>query len=260
VEKQNVIMFDMANNYGDPSKWKESKKKPTEAFTTKGTAAKDLAKSKAKNRFASDAQTPVQDAGGNFNLRGMQTPYENFDISPGNVAQTVAKVAGPSALRTAYNSTYLLGKTVVHGSPQQGLKQIDPRLGSARFPEDKIAYGWNPTFNNNPTWTGMASREYTGPINTGATYVGKVPRNAILEDPDPGISPMVLSSKPIKVKAEIPNRPLSGYGEEFEEALKKVLRRNGVGIVPKQKIKDSVYKFKTDFKEFFQKTPPQPDF
>ena len=253
-------MFDMANNYGDPGKWKESKKKPTEAFTTKGTAAKGLAKSKAKNRFASDAQTPVQDAGGNFNLRGMQTPYENFDISPGNVAQTVAKVAGPSALRTAYNSTYLLGKTVVHGSPQQGLKQIDPRLGSARFPEDKIAYGWNPTFNNNPTWTGMASREYTGPINTGATYVGKVPRNAILEDPDPGISPMVLSSKPIKVKAEIPNRPLSGYGEEFEEALKKVLRRNGVGIVPKQKIKDSVYKFKTDFKEFFQKTPPQPDF
>jgi hypothetical protein len=241
----------------DPRTWPENqKRRGTEAFTNKGVPARDLAEFRAENRFASNAQTPVQNAGGNFNLRGMQTPYENFDISPGNVAQTVASVAGPSALRTAYNSTYLLGKTVVHGSPNQGLKQIDPRLGSARFPEDKIAYGWNPTFNNNPTWTGMASREYTGPINTGATYVGKVPRNSILVDPDPGVSPMVLSSKPIKIKAEIPNRPLTGYGEEFEEALKKALQRNGVGIVPKQKITDSVNKFKTDFKDFFQKKPP----
>jgi hypothetical protein len=86
VEKQNVIIFDMANNYGDPSKWKESKKKPTEAFTTKGTAAKDLAKSKAKNRFSSDAKTKVKGATDAF--AGSGTPLgTSMGVNPLNKSQ-----------------------------------------------------------------------------------------------------------------------------------------------------------------------------
>ena len=85
----------MANLFdpNNPKTWPQNyKRRSTEAFTNKGVPARDLAESRAENRFASDAQTPVYDAGGDFNLRGMQTPYENYDISPGNVARTVASV------------------------------------------------------------------------------------------------------------------------------------------------------------------------
>jgi|688.fasta_scaffold174359_5 hypothetical protein len=81
----------MANNYGDPSKWKESKKKPTEAFTTKGTAAKGLATSKAKNRFSSDAKTKVKSATGG--LAGGGTPLgASMALNPISKSQVAGAV------------------------------------------------------------------------------------------------------------------------------------------------------------------------
>lgn len=96
-------MFDMANDYGDPSKWKESKKKPTEAFTTKGTAAKGLAKSKAKNRFSSDAKTKVKSATDAF--AGGGTPLGASmavnPISKGQIAGAVGSAVGGAVLGRA---------------------------------------------------------------------------------------------------------------------------------------------------------------
>ena len=257
----------MTNNYGDPNSWKPVKYKPTEAFTRPGQAATGLAKSKAKNRFATDAQTPVYNAGGIFNLRGMQTPYENYDISPGNVAEIVALVTGPSALKTAINSTYLMGKTVVHGSPKQGLKQIDPRLGSARFPDDDIVYGWNPVYNRKmgPDWAADAAKEYMGNSRTGSLYVGKIPRNAILEDPDPALGDlMILGDKPIRVKKEFPQIPpppgVNNYSwirdndEAMKQAMLQYLRRRGLGPAPKNPIPPVLGKLK-DFFGLGKKTP-----
>ena len=262
----------MANLFdpNNPKTWPQNyKRRSTEAFTNKGVPARDLAESRAENRFASDAQTPVYDAGGDFNLRGMQTPYENYDISPGNVARTVASVAGPSALKTAYNSTYLLGKTVVHGSREQGLKQIDPRFGSGRFPDDEIAYGWNPRFNQDTgaNWMTNAGKLYMGDSRSGSLYVGKIPRRDIMIDPDEAMGDlMILGGKPIRVKKEFPQRPVP-QGEDvitwnatqdkaMKEALAEYLRRRGLGPTPKNPLDPAIKKFK-NLKDYFNPPPPK---
>jgi hypothetical protein len=93
----------MANNYGDPSKWKEFKYKPTEAFTTKGTAAKGLATSKAKNRFSSNAKTKVKSATDAF--AGSGTPLSTSmginPISKGQVAGAVGSAVGGAVVGKA---------------------------------------------------------------------------------------------------------------------------------------------------------------
>lgn len=261
-------LFDPKN----PKTWPENYellRRSTEAFTNKGVPARGLAQSQVKNRFASNAQTPVYDAGGDFNLRGMQTPYENYDISPGNVAQIVASVLLPSALKTAFNSTYLLGKTVVHGSPQKGLKGIKPQTGSARFPDDEIAYGWNPRFNQDTgaNWMTDAAKLYMGDSRSGSLYVGKIPRNAILEDPDPALGDlMVLGGKPIRVKKEFPQTPVpqgenvltwnATQDKAMKEALAEYLRRRGLGPTPKNPLDPVIKKFK-NLKDYFNPPPPK---
>jgi hypothetical protein len=265
-------LFDPKN----PNTWPENyKRRSTEAFTNKGVPARDLAESRADNRFASNAQTPVYNAGGDFNFRGMQTPYENYDLKPSNLVKAGITAMGPGAAKDIINGTYLFGKTVVHGSPQQGLKEIVPRTGSGRFPEDSIVYGWNPTWNKRypaqgPDWTVDAATGYTGYENTGSIYVGKIPRKDILIDPDESMSHMVLGSKPIRVKKEFPQSGIESPGydyhnqtylpiqgrtetEAIKEALVKALRRNGVGVIPKNKIGPFVDKNMDKIKEILYK-------
>jgi len=129
----------MANNYGDPSKWKESKKKPTEAFTTKGTAAKGLAKSKAKNRFSSDAKTKVKSATDAF--AGGSTPLGASmavnPISKGQVAGAVGSAVGGAVLGRA------IGKAVT--GP---VSNVISKAESKAF--DKIAKNYKPDSPTNP--------------------------------------------------------------------------------------------------------------
>ena len=247
-------------NPNDPNTWPENyKRRSTEAFTNKGVPARDLAQSQVENRFTSNAQTPVYNAGGDFNLRGMQTPYENYDLKPSNLVKAGLAALGPGTVKNIINGTYLFGKTVVHGSPQQGLKEIVPRTGSGRFPDEEIAYGWNPTWdkrysNPGPGWTADAAKPYTGYDNTGSIYVGKVPRKDILIDPDENFSElMVLSGKPIRVVKEFKQSGKQNPGFDYEtktylpiqsrteseaikEAIVKALRRRGVGVVPKSPV------------------------
>ena len=273
-----LLLQRMANNFFDPKDprtWPKKTLRAMEAFTNIGQAATGLARSQADNRFASNAQTPVYNAGGDLNLRGMQTPYENYDLKPSNLAKAGLAAVGPGTAKNIINGTYLFGKTVVHGSPQQGLKQITPRTGSARFPDDEIAYAWNPTWNKrgDSNWTVDAATGYTGYENTGSIYVGKIPRRDILIDPDESMGHMILGGKPIRVVKEFKQSgkespgfdyhnqtylPIQGRTETeaMKEAIAKTLRRNGVGIIPKQQIKSSVNKFKTNFKDFFQTKAP----
>ena len=246
-------LFDPKN----PNTWPENyKRRSTEAFTNKGVPARDLAESRADNRFASNAQTPVYNAGGDFNLRGMQTPYENYDLKPSNLIKAGITAMGPGVAKDVINGTYLFGKTVVHGSPQRGLTQIDPKMGSGRFPEDSIAYGWNPTSEvakREPNFIADSASEfangYMQPVGQpnfqardvgegGSIYVGKVPRNGILLDPE-NKEHMVLSSKPIRVKSEyIQERSALEDPDsvrQYQEALRQALRRNGVGVIDKEK-------------------------
>jgi hypothetical protein len=261
-------LFDPNN----PRTWPENfKRRPTEAFTNVGVEGRDLAKSMVNNRFSSNAQTPVYNAGGDFNLRGMQTPYENYDLKPSNLVKAGLAAVGPGTAKNIINGTYLFGKTVVHGSPEQGLKEIVPRTGSGRFPDDEIAYGWNPLWdkrysNPGPGWSADAARPYTGYDNTGSIYVGKVPRKNILIDPDENMGEfMIMSSKPIKVTDEVKQGgDIPGFNwttdlkhkqqQAMKEAIVKALRRQGVGVIPKNKIgpfvdknmdkiKESLYKF-----------------
>jgi hypothetical protein len=153
VDQENVIIFDMANDYGDPSKWKESKKKPTEAFTTKGTAAKDLAKSKAKNRFSSDAKTKVKSATDAF--AGSGTPLgTSIGVNPmskGQIAGAVGSaVGGAIASKAIVNSAQGL-KSFYRANPdaprppkmtraqiKQMRKRIAERQAAEQAAKDKL--------------------------------------------------------------------------------------------------------------------------
>jgi hypothetical protein len=255
-------LFDPKN----PRTWPENfKRRPTEAFTNVGVEGRDLAKSMVNNRFSSNAQTPVYNAGGDFNLRGMQTPYENYDLKPSNLIKAGITAMGPGVTKDVINGTYLFGKTVVHGSPQQGLKEIKPQIGSARFPEDSIAYGWNPRFNQDTAadWMTDAGKQYMGDSRTGSLYAGKIPRNAILEDPDPNLGElMVLGGKPIRVTKEFPQMPVpegvntltwnATQDKAMKEALAEYLRRRGLGPVPKNPLPPVMKKFK----DFLNPPPP----
>ena len=258
-------------NPNDPNTWPENYKAPTTAaFTNVGQTARGLAQSRAKNRFSSNARTPVYNAGGDFNLRGMQTPYENYDLKPSNLVKAGLAAMGPGTAKNLINGTYLFGKTVVHGSPEQGLKEIVPRTGSGRFPDDEIAYGWNPIWdkrysNPGPGWSADAAKPYTGYDNTGSMYVGKIPRKDILIDPDENMGEfMIMSSKPIKVTDEVKQGgDIRGFNwttdlehkqqQAMKEAIVKALRRRGVGVFPKNPVGPFVEKNVDMVKEMLYK-------
>ena len=278
-------LFDPKN----PKTWPENFKKPTSAFTVPGqkpTGLRKLTLAEEMARAQTEAQnyqrwhdpTWAKAIPGAFELVGKGVPAllgadkgaeAIMDPTPANIAEAVlamGKIKAAGKLGSfLLNNTYALGKTVVHGSPQKGLKEIKPQTGSARFPDDEIAYGWNPRFNQNTgaNWMTDASKQYMGDSRSGSLYVGKIPRNAILEDPDPALGDlMVLGGKPIRVKKEFPQRPVP-QGEDvitwnatqdkaMKEALAEYLRRRGLGPTPKNPLDPAIKKFKNHF------NPPPP--
>ena len=76
----------------------------------------------------------------------------------------VANTGVPSRLKNAITGDAIL----VHGSPQPNLKAIEPRTGSARFPDKKVAFGWNPKefLPNNPTQMTTNAMKHTGTLST----------------------------------------------------------------------------------------------
>lgn len=205
--------------------------KPTAAVgNPKRQSAADKKATAAANGKTSWSKVPVKKADKGFAGSG-GTTASGFALSQPTKASNIIKAAGvvlpAGAAKTALNS-YALGKTVVHGSPEKGLKSISPRTGSNAKPEDKVNFSWNPkgfkdkrNIENNVT-------QYTNKDGkSGSVYVGKVKRNSIVKDDNPAIT---ISSKPIKVKKEIPSSSPK-LGEKIESELNK----RGVGVGSKAK-------------------------
>ena len=113
VDQENVIILNMKKKNSkpfdpkDPSTWPKSSAKPTQAFTRPGQAASDLAKSKADNRFSSDAKTKVKNATDAF--AGYGTPLgASIGVNPmskGQIAGAVGSaVGGAMASKAIVNS------------------------------------------------------------------------------------------------------------------------------------------------------------
>ena len=62
-------------------------------------------------------------------------------------------------------------RILVHGSPKPDLKVINPKTGSARFPDDKVAFGWNTKWYGYRDPDGVVGRamEYTGTLSDSAS-------------------------------------------------------------------------------------------
>ncbi len=98
---------------------------------------------------------------------------------------------------------YALGPTVTHGSPQKGLKEISPKLGSDYMPEEKVAFGWDtsalPAEELGKRSAAYAKRE-------GSVYIGKMRASQTIQPlPD-----RFASYSPIRVTQEI---DALGYNE-----------------------------------------------
>ena len=88
-----VLLQLMASNFDpkNPATWPKSNVKPTEALTNKGTPARNLAKSKVKDRFKTDAKTPVYEDISGLSMRGSGTPLgTSTGINPMNKKQIAA--------------------------------------------------------------------------------------------------------------------------------------------------------------------------
>jgi hypothetical protein len=184
-------------------------------------------------------------------LASILTPLaaqEEAVMGASRLASEMAKRAATAKYKAGNELGYMFGKTVVHGSPERGLKYIDPTFGSKALPDQEVAFSWNPKAFGNTENLRMKERaqgladaayEYITPkdympmdsSDIGSYYVGKMKRGSEypLSRDFPGSDMarlMTVTEQPIKVIAEIP----AYLGTEAEQtaALGKALRRGGV--------------------------------
>jgi hypothetical protein len=223
-----------AVNWGKPG----TRPAPTEAFTQKGQKATGLSSpTTSGNRFSSKAKgTGSETKLGTFVYKASETVAKGAvslsgagavakavqKPTKGNIVKAVASVAplpiGKIGSYAAKN-TYALGKTVVHGSPVQGLKSIRPTTGSAARPKESVNFSWNPkAFNTRQPQLANQAAEYAGKAGKpGSYYVGKVRRRDIVSQ-EPGI---IIGKGAIKVTKEIKqtNSPLKD-AKSLERSLR----------------------------------------
>lgn len=187
----------------------------------KQSAADKAATAKAnKNPQFTGKNVPVAKSS-SYSLRGMQGS-SSFQPTRGQIAKAAAAVLPAGVAKTVLNS-YTLGKTVVHGSPEKGLKEIKPRTGSAAKPNENVNFSWNPRGFGDKRRIENYVAEYANKDGRGGSvYVGKVKRSSILKDENPGVT---VSNKPIKVKSEIP-----GNSPRLGEKIESELNKRGVGV------------------------------
>jgi hypothetical protein len=192
-----------------------STRKPTEAITAPGQKATGLGKSKVQgNRFSSTAKgtgsetkagtlvkkTAETIAKGTVSLSGAGTVAKGImKPTKGNIAAAALAVTPVPIGKIGTNAvkkSYALGKTVVHGSPVTGLKNIAPKTGSATRPTENVNFSWSASSKFFDTLTTNARNYARG----GSVYVGKVPRGSVVKTNNKKI---IVATAPIKVKKEI---------------------------------------------------------
>jgi hypothetical protein len=88
---------------------------------------------------------------------------------------------------------------LLHGSPKQGLNVINPRTGSARFPDKKVSFGWNTKSYGYKDPDGVVGRalEYTGTLSDNAKAgLGKM--KGTMPAPSPAGSIYITKGKQTK--------------------------------------------------------------
>jgi hypothetical protein len=110
----------------------------------------------------------------------------------GKAIAAVANTGAPARLKNAITGDAIL----VHGSPVQNLKAIEPRAGSARFPDKTVAFGWNPKeyLPNNPTQMTTNAMKHTGTLST-AQAAGFSKIRGTMPAASPGGSVYVVKGK-----------------------------------------------------------------
>jgi hypothetical protein len=156
----------------------------------------------------------------------------------------LSTVLGAKGGKKAVNESYTLGKTVVHASPQRGLKQINPQIGSRAMPTQKVAFGLNPK-GSTPSQVVGTVRQYSQKAGTdGSFYVGKVPRGSLqknLKMPDGKQlnTNFVAGPKPIKRLKEIPYSYEKFNSGSLTKDLNKALVKKGV-VNPVNKVQNKI--------------------
>jgi len=202
-----------------------SKTQPTAAFTSPGKKPTTTRPRNAAEKPKETKRTPIKNAESGF--AGSGTPLgTSLGLSKNlksnrKIAEAVAIAASPGigsvvkkGVVKAVNDTYVFGKTVVHGSPQKGLKQITPQKNPGAMPNSKVAYGFNAKASPKVSYSGTSSYAEKN-FTKGTYYVGKAKRSSIIRPGDKDFNPTkpaffdknkdyVPVREPIKRLKEIP--------------------------------------------------------
>lgn len=124
----------------------------------------------------------------------------------------MTKPAGPTA------ADYFFGKYGVHGSPNQNIPELEPRLGSHAFPDDRVTFAMDftdPSINYDMREAvNRAMRLYGS--NDGSVYVAKYPRGYETKQ----YNNFIVSDAPGKVVGEVKLGDLGGrMGNVYEDLV-----------------------------------------
>jgi len=173
---------------------------------------------------------------------GSSTPSALYKTAAVNLAAGVggakaAQVAGRAVAATGIPAravNKLTGqKVIVHASPQTGLRQIDPRLGSNQLPEQNVVFGFDPRKTGAQQQITRSVGKYVSKKSgqpAGSVYVAKFKKSDIVTPPKLISSGQVVSKSSAKVVQEI---PVAGKTfAQVDAELQRQLRRAGAAAKP----------------------------
>jgi hypothetical protein len=168
-------------------------------------------------------------------------------VGLGAVAGKAVKATQQSGIPARLKNAITGDAILVHGSPAPNLKAIDPRAGSARFPDKEVAFGWNPKefLPNNPAQMTTNAMKHTGTLTSsqaagfgkirgtmpaaspeGSLYVvkGKTSQNIVtnkdenfmmaIKDKMPVLQEFKLKNYVVSEPSAIPGKPSNNYFDE----------------------------------------------
>jgi hypothetical protein len=187
------------------------------------------------------------------------------------IAEAVAMAASPGissvvkkGVLKAVNDTYALGKTVVHGSPQKGLKQITPQKNPGAMGTQRVAYGYNAKSSPKVSYSGTSSYAEKN-FTKGSYYVGKAKRSSIIRPGDKDFQESKLGffiknrdyvpvREPIKKLKEIP-----GTSKNIPRKIAQKAPGATIGGAAGRATKQLKYNFKQEIKKYKRPNPAKED-
>lgn len=133
------------------------------------------------------------------------------NLAAGAVGAKAAQVAGVAAARTGVPARVVNKvtgrKIVVHSSPQKGIKQIEPRLGSNQLPDQNVVFGWDPKKSGMQNQITRLAGRYVSKQegqSAGSIYVTSIRKSEIVTPQNLANTGQVVSRGSGRVVSEIP--------------------------------------------------------